>query len=88
MPAFEFLSYDELLIVAFAGLFLVLRNWWDWLRDAIPPPALPATIRVRPIAARAAAALRRLRHRAVPRIPRPGHQPGHPGHRPTHPGHA
>ena len=70
MPAFEFLSYDELMFIAVAGLFLVVRNWWDWFQDAFEHPT-PATARpglaVRP-AARAAAALRRLRRRAAGRI--------------------
>jgi hypothetical protein len=70
MPAFEFLSYDELMIIAVVGLFLVVRNWWDWFRDAFerrfaPATALPGTA-PRPMA-RAAAALGRLRRHVVRR---------------------
>ena len=63
MPAFEFLSYDELMIIAVVGLFLVVRNWWDWIRDAFERRFAPATT------------LRRLRRRAMPKAAQPGRRP-------------
>ena len=58
MPAFEFLSYDELMVVAAVAMFLVVRNWWDWIRDSLDHPAGPT-----PIARPLHRVMRRLRHR-------------------------
>lgn len=44
VPAFEFLSYDELLIVALGALALVLANLWHFVRyssDHSAQAALP-----------------------------------------------
>ena len=62
MPAFEFLSYDELMVIAAVAMFLVVRNWWDWIRDSLDHPAGPA-----PVAPPLRRALRRLRRRIAVR---------------------
>ena len=42
VPAFEFLSYDELLIVALGALALVLANLWHFVRHGLDHSAKAA----------------------------------------------
>ena len=61
VPAFEFLSYDELLIVALGALTLVLANLWHFVRYSLDHSA-QASVRLaehplQPVAAVAARAV-------------------------------
>jgi hypothetical protein len=47
MPAFEFLSYDELMVIAVVGLIAVVYNWWDWIRDSLDHHPMMKALRPR-----------------------------------------